>query len=67
MSEEDKIKKEQAGGESGGEKEQAKSKIDKIEKILGAKIVCACPGCARGKCTKKERHLRATLNVYTTE
>ena len=47
MSEEDKIKKEQAGGESGGEKEQAKSKIDKIEKILGAKIVCACPGCVR--------------------
>ena len=45
MTEEDKIKKEQAGGESGGEKEQAKSKIDKIEKILGAKIVCACPRC----------------------
>ena len=38
-------KKEQAEGESGGEKEQAKSKIDKIEKILGAKIVCACPRC----------------------
>ena len=49
MSEEDKIKKEQAGGESGGEKEQAKSKIDKIEKILGAKIVCACPRCVRGQ------------------
>ena len=41
MSEEDKIKKEQAGGESGGEKEQAKSKIDKMEKILGGKD-CMC-------------------------
>ena len=29
------LKKEQAEGESGGEKEHAKSKIDKIEKILG--------------------------------
>ena len=48
MSEEDKIKKEQARGES-REKEQAKSKIDKIEKILGAKIVCACPRCVRGQ------------------
>ena len=41
MSEEYKIKKEQAGGESGGEKEQAKSKIDKMEKILGGKD-CMC-------------------------
>ena len=49
MSEEDKIKKEQAEGESGGEKEQAKSKIDKIEKILGAKIVYACPRYVRGQ------------------
>ena len=29
-------------GESGREKEYAKGKIDKMEKILGAKIVCAC-------------------------
>ena len=30
-----KSKKEQAGGESGRGKEQAKSKIDKMKKILG--------------------------------
>ena len=26
-------------------KEQAKGELDKIEKILGAKIMCACPRC----------------------
>ena len=62
MSEEDKIKKEQAGGESGGEKEQAKSKIDKIEKILGAKIVCACPRCVRGQGNTQKR---ATLACHS--
>lgn len=50
-------------------KEQAKSKIDKIEKILGAKIVCACPRCVRGQgnAQKRATRKRATLNVYTTE
>ena len=43
-------KKEQAGGESGGEKEQAKSKIDKIEKILGGKdSVCLSKMCSRSR------------------
>ena len=31
----DEIKKVQAGGDSGGEKEQAKSKIDKIKRFSG--------------------------------